>query len=326
MKPAKHISAQPASAVEVITTEPLPTLIRAFEGWLQNNDKSAHTVRVYAFTVRQFAAWFEQTNCYVLAPNVLTPTDLRQYREKLIADGSKPTSINRMIAALRAFGQWSSETYDLPNPADRIKTVSVSKLHEPNSLDKQALYKLQKALDRRAAYAAQKGRELAWVQRDSAIILTLLHTGLRVGELCALKLDDVQIKDRSGKVTVRRGKGMRYREVPLNATARQVLQAWLAVRPAIVADESVSALFVSKYREPLGAGAVQHLLREISQETGHEITPHMLRHSFAKALVDSGVGLEKVAALLGHTSLETTRVYTVPTERDLVLAVNRLDL
>lgn len=139
-------------------------------------------------------------------------------------------------------------------------------------------------------------------------------------------MDDVQIRDRSGKVIVRRGKGMRYREVPLNATAREALLPWLTVRPTIVGNEPATALFVSKYREPMGAGSVQHLLRELSQESGVEVTPHVLRHSFAKALVDSGVGLEKVAALLGHTSLETTRIYTVPTERDLLMAVNALDV
>ena len=69
-----------------------------------------------------------------------------------------------------------------------------------------------------------------------------------------------------------------------------------------------------------------HLLRELSQEVGVEVTPHTLRHGFAKALVDSAVGLEKVATLMGHTSLETTRIYTTPTQADLAAAVNHLDL
>ena len=84
---------------------------------LHDNDKADHTIRVYVSTVCQFAAWFEAANGYPLASNVLTPTDLRQYREKLITDNSKPTSTNRVIAALRAFGEWITESHDVANPS-----------------------------------------------------------------------------------------------------------------------------------------------------------------------------------------------------------------
>ena len=107
--------------------------------------------------MRQFAAWFETTNGYPLAHNVLTPTDLRQYREKLIADNSKPASTNRVIAALRALGEWIAESYDVANLAVKIKSVAMAKQHEPKPLSKQAHYKLRQVLDRRTAYAERRG-------------------------------------------------------------------------------------------------------------------------------------------------------------------------
>ncbi|MCL5997210.1 MAG: tyrosine-type recombinase/integrase, partial [Chloroflexi bacterium] len=122
----------------------------------------------------------------------------------------------------------------------------------------------------------------------------------------------------------RRGKGMKYREVPLNAPARDALATWLKRRFGLVGDD-VTALFVTKYRQGLQPGAVQHLLRKIAQDAGTEMTPHIPRHTFAKSLINAGVNIERVATLLGHTSLETTRIYTNPTEQDLVKAVEKLE-
>ena len=161
------------------------------------------------------------------------------------------------------------------------------------------------ALAQRFAYAERRGHALAWLYRDQAIITTLLHTGLRVGELCALATADMTLKPRSGQLVVRRGKGMKYREVPLNAPAREALVTWLKHRAGLV-GEDVAALFVTKYR------------------VGIEVTPHTLQHTFGKSLLDAGVSIEQVATLLGHTSLEITRIYATPTEQDLAQAVEKL--
>jgi integrase/recombinase XerC len=117
---------------------------------------------------------------------------------------------------------------------------------------------------------------------------------------------------------------MKYREVPLNAPAREALATWLKYRAGLVGPET-SALFVTKYRLGMRPDAVQHLRQELSQDAGVKITPHTLRHTFGKALTDAGVNPEQVATLMGHTSLETTRIYTTPTEQDLVTAVEKLE-
>jgi site-specific recombinase XerD len=127
----------------------------------------------------------------------------------------------------------------------------------------------------------------------------------------------------SGQLIVRRGTGMKYREVPLNAPAREALATWLKPRAGLVGD-NVTALFVTKYRAGIQPDAVQYLLRELSQDAGLHLTPHTLRHTFGKSLIDAGANLERVGTLLGHTSLETTRIYTTPTEQDPTKAVEKL--
>ncbi len=93
----------------------------------------------------------------------------------------------------------------------------------------------------------------------------------------------------------------------INAPAREALAAWLKHRAGLVGGD-VTALFVTKHRQGVEPGAVQYLLREVARDAGVEVTPHALRHTFAKSLIDAGVGLKQVAALMGHTSLETTRI------------------
>jgi integrase/recombinase XerC len=163
-------------------------------------------------------------------------------------------------------------------------------------------------------------------RRDGSLVLFLLNTGLRLQEATALRLDDLQLSERKGSLLVRQGKGNKERSVPLNATARKALRDWLDVRP----EDSGPYVWVAVEAEAdkrLSGRAVQRVLTRYGQAAGlPDLTPHVARHTFAKNLVDSGVGLEKVARLLGHANLNTTRIYVTPSEHDLELAVESLEV
>jgi site-specific recombinase XerD len=160
-----------------------------------------------------------------------------------------------------------------------------------------------------------------WSRRDAAILVLLLNTGLRLSEAEALNLSDIEINERSGSVHVRQGKGRKERNVPLNHDVRTALQTWLEVRP----DEDTKALLVSQKGGRLSSRAIARVIKKIAARAGLDnVSPHTLRHSFAKNLVDADVGLEKVATLLGHESLETTRIYTQPSQADLQAATERV--
>ena len=123
---------------------------------------------------------------------------------------------------------------------------------------------------------------------------------------------------------VRKGKGSKQRSVPLNTDARKAIQDWLSVRRQ-VDNDYVWVAVESEEEGALSARSMQRAIYRLGQQAGLEnLTPHMLRHSFAKNLVDSGVGLEKVAALLGHSNLNTTRVYIAPNQQDLERAVEQV--
>ena len=133
-------------------------------------------------------------------------------------------------------------------------------------------------------------------KRNLAILRTLQHTGLRVGELCDLRLSDVLISERKGSVTVRSGKGGKHRVVPLNVDARKAISDYQEVRPKVADDH----LFIGQRGEPLRPQGVELIVAKYARLAGLEnVTPHVLRHSFAKQVLDAGTDLVAVARLLG---------------------------
>ena len=115
---------------------------------------------------------------------------------------------------------------------------------------------------------------------------------------------------------------MKRREITLNSKVRKALIDYMRVRPEVERDE----LFLGQKEEGVQSKTVQRAVQRFAGEAGlQKVTPHVLRHSFAKALIDNGVSLEKVATLLGHSNLNTTRIYTTPGERDLEEAVKTLE-
>jgi len=112
----------------------------------------------------------------------------------------------------------------------------------------------------------------------------------------------------------------------LNAEARKALQDWLSVRPE-GGNEYIWVAVENDQEGALSSRSVQRVILRLGQDAGlPHLTPHVLRHTFGKNLIDSGVGLEKVAALLGHANLNTTRIYITPNQNDLEQAVDQLTI
>jgi len=302
-------------------------LLISFSAYLADQDRSHLTVLGYQTDLRQFMNWFEQTNGEPFALSSVTPADVREYRQQLIAvQQFKASTVNRHLAALAALMSWGKKTGQIEHdPTENVRGV-LQVEHGPRSLDKKEQYALQRAIEK-DLQLARMCYPKRWVsrQRDASLAIFLLHTGLRLHEALALRTDDIQLQERKGQVIVRQGKGGKSRTVPLNVAARMALQEWLSVRP-----ENVGMfLWVGLENESpqaLSGRSVQRALLRLGQVARLErLTPHVLRHSFAKNLIDSGVGLEKVAALLGHSNLNTTRIYITPSQKDLEQAVERLE-
>lgn len=302
-------------------------MIVAFGEWLTAQDRAPLTVRGYTTALAQFAGWFEQQTGGTLDPARITPLDVRSYRQYLVAQRRKPATVNQHLAALRAFARWGQDTAQAAgDPTQGVKLLE-EVTPAPRWLTRQEQY----ALLRAARDAMQLGDLRAngdpaypgavWPRRDYALLVLLLNTGLRLAEVAALQVDDVTLNGRSGEVQVRQGKSRKARAVPLNKDAREAVQAWLDARP----EGDCVALFLSQKGGALSERAISERVRELAERAGlKSASPHTLRHSFAKNLVDAGVGLERVAALLGHANLNTTRRYVTPSQADLQAATEKV--
>jgi site-specific recombinase XerD len=285
--------------------------IAEFLADLVRQDLASKTIATYKVDLTAFAQWFSSTVGEPFSARAVTPTDLRDYRGYLrTVQRRAAATVNRRFAALRAFFRWAKGKGLISElPTDDVKGVPIPR-RAPKSL-------LKRDVDRILRAAEREGNK-----RNLAILLLLRHTGLRVGELCALQVGDLVISERKGQVHVHSGKGDKDRMVPLNADVRAALTSYLAVRPTTDSP----ALFIGQRGDPLQPQAVQNLVHKYAQRAGlSAVTPHVLRHSFAKHLLDAGEDLATVSRLLGHERLETTAIYTQPHERDLEEAVGRLE-
>lgn len=288
--------------------DPRP-MMEAFLEDLARAGKSPRTIEGYRKDLVDFVAWVEGRYGEAFDPKAVLPEDVRDYRQHLLAiRRAAPSTVNRRLAALRAFFAFLAARGEIAaNPAARIPDVRAVRA-APKALSEAELRRLLREA-RRSPNPLHR-----------AVIFLLAHTGLRASELCALRLGDLQLSPRKGKLIVR-GKGEKVREVPLNGEAREALREWLSARPAAPDDR----LFIGR-RGPLTPSGVWRIVAQYARKAGLEdVHPHVLRHTFATRLLrEARADLVTVAELLGHESLNTTARYTRPSEKDLEAAVERL--
>lgn len=302
---------------KILTVE-ISTWEGAFEGWLRGGQRSERTIQSYRQDCAAFAAFFEQANGQPFSPELITSLDLRGFREHSLAGQQVSAATwNRRRVSLKMLCQWAQESglvsynpFQGVQPAQKQQTA-------PRWLNRQDYGRLMRTIERMANMADTPAGQRQAV-RDQAMVYLMVFAGLREGEVCALDVADVKITERKGRVLVRRGKGDKEREVPLNNTARQALSCWLAVH------EGGAALFYGKRGARLSERAVQRRVREIGRLAGVDLTPHVLRHTFAKRTLDQGAPLTVVSKLLGHARLETTARYVQPGWEDFERAVENL--
>jgi site-specific recombinase XerD len=289
-------------------------LLEAFKRALLAEDASRNTTSAYLSDLSHFISWYAQT-IGVFHIDEITPMDIRAYREFLQEQipSTAPATINRRLAALRRFFNWAKENHLTEfQPTERIRNVEIVS-NGPKSLDHKQWHRLQRSVE--------QAKGIHGI-RDRCIILLLYHTGLRAGELASLLLSDITLGERSGQVMVRRGKGNKARHVPLNAEARAAIRDYLQVRPC----NEIQNFLLGQRGEPLSGHAIYDVVVKYGRLAGlDKVTPHTLRHSFARALVVAGTSINDVADLLGHSSLDTTRIYTKASETDLATVVARLE-
>ena len=285
-------------------------LLPIYQSHLTSIGKSENTVRAYMADLQHFAAWYLDSTGKVLHPKWVDSAELVDYRSWLLRTKKKPKTINRRLVALQRFFGWAKQKgHCSENPFELLEGVRV----------KEQIGVAPRWLDEKEQLALLRAVRKTDNVRDLAIIQTLRRTGLRVSELACLEVADIVIQERSGSVTVHRGKGTKHRMVPLSNDARQAIEAYLAQRPP-----AADGPFILGQRGPISADGIRDVIAKYAYDARlDEVTPHTLRHTFAKNLVDAGTPLDQVATLLGHESIDTVKIYTTPSRRDLEKAVRR---
>jgi len=290
-----------------------PNIMSRFLTDLENEGVSPNTVKAYGQDLRAWVKWYDHTTGGQ-ALTAADPRDIRDYQGYMVRQGLKPATINRRLNAMRRFYRWAVRkglAHD--NPFNGLKVgVKMQKQTAPKWLTEKEQRRLLRAV-------RQYGKRNA--ARDMALIRLGLDSGLRLSEIADLTLDDLELGERQGWARVRFGKGGKAREVPLSLEARKALAAWLDERKKhSYADDP--HLFLGQ-RGPLSGAGIYRIVTKYGRLAGIEgLTPHTLRHTFAKNLIDAGRPLTVVAALMGHESLDTLAIYTRPSREDLQRAVN----
>jgi site-specific recombinase XerD len=270
------------------------------------------SARTYSSSVRVYLSWIETGGH---DGNPLADADarnwaVRDYKTHLLAVVKRsPATVNKALAALDNF-----YTHLGLGPAQRSDGNKVARHDIPR--------RAPKALEPRARTRYVRAVEACPSARDRLMALLPLYAGLRVSEVAGLDVDDITMTARKGTIRVV-GKGTKVRTVDINAKLRPAIQQYLAVR----AKTGEGALFLTRIGTRPTPEAVDDVIASITRAGGldEHVTAHTLRHTFGTTLARNGVDIVIIAELMGHATIETTRLYTRPSAEDMERAVALLD-
>ena len=229
----------------------------------------------------------------------LEPMDVRAYLAMLRNSGYSKATAARKLASLRSF-------YKFLVKQGRVETSPVSVIRTPRQ-DK----RLPKCLDVEQVSALLDAPDVATLlgARDKAILETIYSAGLRIGELVALDVDDI---DAHGRVLRIRGKGKKERLAPMGDLAMQAVDAYFQKRRDAYGQTPAGPVFLNRMGERLSDRSIRRKLDKYLLMAGipTSVSPHVLRHSFATHMLNAGADLRSVQEMLGHESLSTTQIYT----------------
>ena len=318
---------------------------------LAHKGRSATTLKMVRQELTTFGRWWQDYTCRPFDPSLVRPDDIRlwcQGRQRL---DHAPTTINKGLAVLRGYFGWLEREQVVSfSPMADLPDLPIQPL-APRSLPPAAIDALLREV--------QGEPDSTLRRRNTAILAVLVYAGLRVQEVCDLQLCDLDVS--ADTLLVRHGKAGKARRIPLHPSAVRILQDYLrnvrcpegvppvgsaAERHSIWVGrtmttagqpwtEGVDQRLIQRLIKGLGQAAARRLralatvegdltrqqeLSDLARQLG-TVTPHMLRHSLAKRMLERGAQLTEIQRILGHSRLETTARYVTPSEEDLRVAL-----
>lgn len=256
---------------------------------------SANSLEAYGRDLARFEAWANSWNS-----DARSPESIRIYLDSLYKAGLSSRSIARHLTALRGLFQFMAGEGAIPSDPTALIGMPRQWRNLPRSLNAQEVDDLTDA--------PQPATPLG--VRDRAMIELLYSSGLRVTELCELRLSDIADQGRILRVT---GKGNKQRLVPIGSAARDAIQEYLHQgRPKLLKGRGTPYLFVTGRGTRMTRQRFWQALRQHGKQAGifQNLSPHKLRHTFATHLLEGGADLRSVQLMLGHADISTTQIYT----------------
>ena len=270
--------------------------IKLFLEFLQNDKKlSDNTLQSYRRDIMQFRDYVNDNNInYAKAKE----EDIKDYLKELQKEGKKTSTASRSLASIRSFYQFLLRTKKAKNdPTTAIQSPKIEK-KAPSVLSSEEVELL---LDQ------PKDVDLKGT-RDKAMLEFAYATGMKVTEIIDLNIDDVNFNED----TVTCSNGKKSRIIPLGALAESALKEYVEkARPILIKDEGNKALFVNVNGSRLTRQGFWKIVKYYKEQAHIEkdITPHVLRHSFATHLLQNGADLKSIQTMLGHSDISSTQVY-----------------
>ncbi len=278
-------------------SKPLDRILRRYNQYLKlEKSFSGNTLDAYMRDLDKFLSFLQDDHT---DPHDVTLETFHHFSAVIIDLGINPTSLARILAGVHSFYHFMVISGELENDPMELLEFPKKPKRLPDVLTVEEVDAIESQID----------LSLPEGQRNKAIIEVLFSCGLRVSELCNLKLSDLYLDE--GFIRVM-GKGSKQRLVPISHKAVKELQLWFIDRNRIdILPEYTDYVFVSKRRKNISRIMVFHFIKELVEKAGIKktVSPHTLRHSFATALLEGGANLRAIQAMLGHESIATTEIY-----------------
>jgi site-specific recombinase XerD len=273
---------------------------------LLQHDYSANSRIAIVADLKAFFGWLSEKTQEEFDFERITERDIGDFRDDCRRKGLAVKTINRRLVSIRLFLNVAVEEELLKkNPAKNVKQLSVQPL-APKSLSQQETRKFLREVEIRGNL------------RDRLLVELMLGAGLRVSEAVNLNVEDVQLSERKGLVTVRNGKGGKERSIPLHPNIRRLLSEYLD------SEKSTGKLFKGQ-RGVLTTMGVHMLVKKYGKKAGIDIHSHLLRHTFAMNYLKANpASIQTLSQLMGHSSLEITSCYLQHTVEQLEEGIERM--
>jgi integrase/recombinase XerD len=287
--------------------------IQEFANWLFTEGKAAKTIESYVNDVKGFQSFLQDKLNDV---PVLSRFSFVRYKEHLIKEGYKVSTINKKINSLKVYNDFlrTKEVVDesfIQLKRDRIKIAAGSE-KVVEALSEEQVEKLLFYVENRNKVCT----------RNKLIVYLLLYTGVRVSELVGIKIGDIDFLTNQLIVI---GKGGKRREIGLRQDVLQLIRQYMKEERSESVFHQSDHLLVSQRAEKMHRDAVRDWLAKISKELGFHLHPHLFRHTFATRLLKKGVNLTTVSKICGHQSVHVTAQYYIQTtKQEKMDAVNKL--